>query len=179
MRAIWPVSIRSISGVCTLCKTNIASLSTKHMIPNIWSIHSFNFRNIISIQNMINVKRTDSKQTLIWLSELLLVYPDFHPWLQGRTSGDGRGAENAHEVGRAQEKGRNWGHNVLLSRSKWWFQIFFIFTPTWGNDPIWPAYFSDGLKPRTSAEWLSFQLLFWRWEILRLEQATENRLKLF
>ncbi len=19
----------------------------------------------------------------------------------------------------------------------WWFQIFFIFTPTWGNDPIW------------------------------------------
>ena len=23
--------------------------------------------------------------------------------------------------------------------------IFFIFTSTWGNDPIWPAYFSDGL----------------------------------
>ena len=20
--------------------------------------------------------------------------------------------------------------------SNWWFQIFFIFTPTWGNDPI-------------------------------------------
>ena len=20
--------------------------------------------------------------------------------------------------------------------SRWWFQIFFIFTPTWGNDPI-------------------------------------------
>ena len=20
--------------------------------------------------------------------------------------------------------------------SSWWFQIFFIFTPTWGNDPI-------------------------------------------
>ena len=30
----------------------------------------------------------------------------------------------------------------------WWFQIFFIFTSTWGNDPIW-LYFSDGLKPPT------------------------------
>ena len=24
-------------------------------------------------------------------------------------------------------------------------QIFFIFTPTWGDDPIWRAYFSNGL----------------------------------
>ena len=24
-------------------------------------------------------------------------------------------------------------------------QIFFIFTPTWGNDPIWRAYFPNGL----------------------------------
>ena len=29
-------------------------------------------------------------------------------------------------------------------------QIFFIFTPTWGNDPIWRAYFAEGLKPPTS-----------------------------
>ncbi len=27
--------------------------------------------------------------------------------------------------------------------SRWWFQIFF-FTPTWGNDPIWRAYFQLG-----------------------------------
>ena len=27
--------------------------------------------------------------------------------------------------------------------------IFFMFLPTWGNDPIWWAYFSDGLKPPT------------------------------
>ena len=32
--------------------------------------------------------------------------------------------------------------------SRWWFQIF-CFTPTWGNDPIWRAYFSNGLKPPT------------------------------
>ena len=33
--------------------------------------------------------------------------------------------------------------------TRWWFQIFFIFTPTWGNDPIW-LIFSNGLKPPTS-----------------------------
>ena len=25
---------------------------------------------------------------------------------------------------------------VLAMFPRWWFQIFFIFTPTWGNDPI-------------------------------------------
>ena len=29
--------------------------------------------------------------------------------------------------------------------STWWFHMFFIFTPTGGNDPIRGAYFSDGL----------------------------------
>ena len=29
-------------------------------------------------------------------------------------------------------------------------QTFFMFNPTWGNDPIWRAYFSKGLKPPTS-----------------------------
>ena len=28
-----------------------------------------------------------------------------------------------------------------LSTSRWWFQIFFIFHPTWGNDPIWLIFF--------------------------------------
>ena len=35
--------------------------------------------------------------------------------------------------------------------TRWWFQIFLIFTPKiGGNDPIWRAYFSNGLKPPTS-----------------------------
>ncbi len=25
--------------------------------------------------------------------------------------------------------------------TRWWFQIFFIFTPTWGNDPTWLLFF--------------------------------------
>ena len=36
------------------------------------------------------------------------------------------------------------------SLAGWWFPTFFIFTPTWGNDPIWRAYFSNGLNPPTS-----------------------------
>ena len=37
--------------------------------------------------------------------------------------------------------------------TRWWFHIFFMFTSTWGNDPIWRAYFSVGLvqPPPTSA----------------------------
>ena len=31
---------------------------------------------------------------------------------------------------------------MIVPISGWWFQIVFIFTPTWGNDPIWRAYFS-------------------------------------
>ena len=31
--------------------------------------------------------------------------------------------------------------------TRWWFQIFVIFTPAWGRFPFWRAYFSDGLKP--------------------------------
>ena len=34
-------------------------------------------------------------------------------------------------------------------KTRWWFQICFIFISTWGNDPIWRAYFSNGLKPPT------------------------------
>ena len=28
--------------------------------------------------------------------------------------------------------------------ARWWFQIFFIFTPTCGNDPIWLIFFKWG-----------------------------------
>ena len=34
----------------------------------------------------------------------------------------------------------------FLLQSNWWFQIFFILTPTCGNDSIW-LIFSNGLKP--------------------------------
>ncbi len=45
----------------------------------------------------------------------------------------------------------NWRYQTTLSR--WWFQIFFIFIPIGGNDPIWRSYFSDGLKPPTRNGW--------------------------
>ena len=48
------------------------------------------------------------------------------------------------------QKNTQYIHEYPLHLSGWWFRIFFIFTPTWGNDPIWRAYFSNGLKPPTS-----------------------------
>ena len=30
---------------------------------------------------------------------------------------------------------------MLLCITRWWFQIFFIFTPTWGRFPIWLIFF--------------------------------------
>ena len=35
----------------------------------------------------------------------------------------------------------SFGFQVYLNISRWWFQLVFIFAPTWGNDPIWRAYF--------------------------------------
>ena len=36
--------------------------------------------------------------------------------------------------------------------TRWWFQIFFIFIPTWGRFPFW-LFFSNGLKPTTRSDW--------------------------
>ncbi len=31
----------------------------------------------------------------------------------------------------------------------WWFQIFFIFPPTWGHDPSWQIFFKCVVQPPT------------------------------
>ena len=28
------------------------------------------------------------------------------------------------------------------NKTRWWFQIFFMFIPIWGNDPIWRIFFN-------------------------------------
>ena len=35
------------------------------------------------------------------------------------------------------------------SKTRWWFQRLFFFTPIWGRFPIWLFFFSNGLKPPT------------------------------
>ena len=39
-------------------------------------------------------------------------------------------------------------NQLLLSR--WWFQIFFMFTPIWGRFPIWLIFFRWVVQPPTS-----------------------------
>jgi len=50
-----------------------------------------------------------------------------------------------------------WGGTKMIpnhrapNQPRWWFQIFFMFIPTWGRFPFWRAYFSKGLvQPPTS-----------------------------
>ena len=52
--------------------------------------------------------------------------------------------------------------------SGWWFQIFFISTLTWGDDPFGRAYFSNGLvQPPTRYERLHFCVVpFWRYDLV-------------
>ena len=38
---------------------------------------------------------------------------------------------------------------VWWINSRWWFQRFFIFTPIWGNDPIWLMFFRWVVQPPT------------------------------
>ena len=47
---------------------------------------------------------------------------------------------------------RHWTGVIKLS-SRWWFQVSFIFTPTWGNDPIRLIFF----------RWIETtnQIIFW------------------
>ena len=34
---------------------------------------------------------------------------------------------------------------VYIINTRWWFHMLLIFTPTWGNEPIWRASVSNGL----------------------------------
>ena len=43
---------------------------------------------------------------------------------------------------------------LTLKISGWWFQIFFIFTPTWGRFPFWRAYFSGVETTNQSCFWI-------------------------
>ena len=47
-----------------------------------------------------------------------------------------------------------------LLTTRWWFQIFFVFTPIWGRFPFWRAYFSNRLKPPNRLCWLWGDPLF-------------------
>ena len=55
---------------------------------------------------------------------------------------------------------------LLLVKTRWWFQICFMFTPIWGRFPIFDSYFSAGLKAPTTKRLFSptssFQPL-WGW----------------
>ena len=49
-----------------------------------------------------------------------------------------------------------------ITTRRWWFQIFFIFIPTWGNDPISRAYFSKGLVQPPTRSIFRCEKVMWK-----------------
>ena len=48
--------------------------------------------------------------------------------------------------------------------TRWWFQIFFIFIPTWGNNPVWLIFFKwrwNHQLDTVISEWISWLFLSW------------------
>ena len=76
-------------------------------------------------------------------------------WIQILPSSDVSG--ETWESGKTHGSKKKLGRHVMTG---WWFQTFFIFTPIWGDDPIWRAYFSDGLKP--PSRWNMKDMKDWR-----------------
>ena len=60
------------------------------------------------------------------------------------------GKLSKQETAKVWNKGNHMAFLLKGIAFGWWFQMFFIFPPTWGNDPIWRAYFSNGLNSPTS-----------------------------
>ena len=48
-------------------------------------------------------------------------------------------------------------------RTGWWFQILFFTKSTWGNDPIWRAYFSNGWFNHQLENYENMLCFFSRW----------------
>ena len=49
-------------------------------------------------------------------------------------------------------------------KSRWWFQIFFIFIPIWGRFPFWLIFFKGVetmLKPPTRKFWCWWHIFWW------------------
>ena len=52
-----------------------------------------------------------------------------------------------------------------MTTTSWWFQMFFISTPTWKNDQIWRAYFSSGLDQPPTRQLYRSKLIKWPFQL--------------
>ena len=72
--------------------------------------------------------------------------------------------ERTLQVLRNKQK-RDFSHYL----ASWWFQPFFIFTPIWGNDPIWLIFFKRvGSTTNQLGVFFSFDKK-WRWYMFVIE----------
>ena len=56
------------------------------------------------------------------------------------------------------------GWKRILSFSRWWFQMFFMFTPTWGRFPLWLIFFNSVETTFFTGELLNVRGVWIFWE---------------
>ena len=129
-----PVAVEIISSTSAFMKgsplLNDPSLSTVIVIPKFCFLkdstilHKWHF-------NLRPFHKSISQPSQDWsLKNLTRVYIPPQPF----------GTKGSLILQKANEN-----HHLIFGgcqlRSRWWFQLFFIFTPTWGNDPVWLIFF--------------------------------------
>ncbi len=69
------------------------------------------------------------------------------------------------------------------SKARWWFQLFFIFTPIWGRFPIWLIFFQrgcnhqlEGLELKVSMQYQNLSVVDLWWLSLRIVMSYGRRL---
>ena len=54
-------------------------------------------------------------------------------------------------------------------KTTWWYQIFFLFTPTWVNDPIWLIFFK---RVETTNQKSNYKTGYWYYHLFSHKEAT-------
>ncbi len=67
-----------------------------------------------------------------------------------------------------------WG----IDTTRWWFQIFYIFTPIWGRFPFWLIFFKGGWNHQLATVWendsetSALLLCSWEFKVLLMKRTT-------
>ncbi len=141
--------------------------SSQHLVTR-YSEHYGAYRFVCFDYCHFQVQKTDKKFMTALCQGYLLLNKDerLSIGLAGDYLWPGRGVCRGCSVSAATILASRsvWSFRVSNS-SRWWFQIFFVFTSIWGRFPFWRAYFSDGLvQPPT-----------WHWKTQKKSKRKEGR----
>ena len=119
----------------TLPDTNMSPLKTGHPQKEMNNLPTIDFQGLFSL--LVSRSRVYEDLTSHPATACFSSSPEFgHLWSPSKER------QSKRATGRS-EGGMGWWveMRVAITLARCWFQTFFIFTPTWGNDPIWLIFF--------------------------------------